>query len=176
MTCPEPQNLAAFADGELDPADAAAIEQHLAGCAACAQFVSAMRRLNVLGRNSLQQIRVQPSSPRSRVSRPRLRIALAAAAVFLLALAGAGWLLMSGGGRNSPVSGPVATPIDGGVAVEATTSPATVSVSDEEFEQWAAPLRRRRIPLVPMEQVATYQAPPVLPFVPKHANSIRRLQ
>jgi anti-sigma factor RsiW len=175
MTCPEPENLAAFADGEPDPADAAAIEQHLARCAACARYVSDMRRLDILGRRALQQIRVTPSSPRLTVHRPKLRMALAAAAVFLLAAAGAGWLMMSGSGRRLPVNRPETPQIVHDAAVEGATS-ATVSVSDEEFEQWAAPHRRRRIPLIPMEQVATYQASPVRPFFPEETTSTLELQ
>jgi hypothetical protein len=131
-----------------------------------------MRRLDAIGRNSLRQIRITTSPPQVRLRPSRLRLAAAIAAVLLLAIAGAGWLLMSE--RGSPVINTAVAPPDSPHAAGATTTPMTFS--DEEFEQWAAPHRRRRISLVPMEQVATFHAPPVLPFFPNDTSSTERLQ
>ena len=175
MTCPNAENLTAFADGELGPDELAAVDQHLGGCPACAEFVSDMRRLGALGRTSLQQIRVASPPPLPRIKlRPyrHVRLAGAIAAAVVLATAGAAWLMTSV--RRPPVTHTAPSPRSPQVTAVATTT--AVTFSDEQFEQWAAPHRQRRIPLVPMEQVETYKPPPVLPFVPIEARSNERVQ
>ncbi|MHC4990906.1 MAG: anti-sigma factor family protein [Planctomycetota bacterium] len=43
--CPEPMELAGYADGRLAPDRAGMVEEHLAGCAACIEAVLETRRL-----------------------------------------------------------------------------------------------------------------------------------
>ncbi|HPD16641.1 MAG TPA: zf-HC2 domain-containing protein [Planctomycetota bacterium] len=46
--CPPEERLGAYADGELDAAEAAAVEAHLAACDACAREAAAIRALDRL--------------------------------------------------------------------------------------------------------------------------------
>ena len=39
------EKVSAYLDNDLDPADRAAVEEHLAGCDACAGYVAQVRRL-----------------------------------------------------------------------------------------------------------------------------------
>ncbi len=46
---------------------------------------------------------------------------------------------------------------------EVAGAPAPAPLDDEAFERWAARHRENRIPLVPLDEVANYKAPTVLP-------------
>ena len=48
MTCPSPDDLSAFHDGELAPSDRTRVETHVASCAACATALARIQRASSL--------------------------------------------------------------------------------------------------------------------------------
>ena len=162
MSCPEHQLLSAFGDGELEPSLRAEIERHLSTCASCRRFVDEMRDLDACGRSSLRAISVKARPvplavpqlpPRRSLMRP---IALAAAAVVLVAVSVAVWLIAYRNKGPRQVSAPI----------RATGSDEFATSSDASFERWAEPYRQLRIPLLPLEEVANYTPPEILPTLP----------
>ena len=59
MCCPDHQITSAFVDGELEAAQAAEVERHVAACVSCRQFVQEMRWLEGCGRAALGAIHVR---------------------------------------------------------------------------------------------------------------------
>jgi len=162
MSCPEHELLSAVADGELERSLRAEIERHLSTCAPCRRFVEEMRDLEACGRSSLRAISVKTRpellevshlSTRRSVMRP---IALAAAAVVLVTVSVAVWLIALRTQEPRQVSAPI----------RAAGGDEFATSSDASFERWAEPYRQLRIPLVPLEEVANYTPPTLLPMLP----------
>lgn len=127
MTHPDRERLNEYADGLLAPEDRAAVDAHLAGCAACRALVADIRALNAdlaalpkdiePGRDLRPPVprHAEPSTrgtsgPERSTPRPWLR---AAAAIALLLGAGAAALLVTGGPGTTQDAAPgadVATP------------------------------------------------------------------
>lgn len=110
MTCAElDARLDALLDGELTPPERAAVEAHLAGCAACAALHSDLVALRDRARRVPREVAPSPAlweavvrATRSPVPAPRPSWSpwtLAAAAALLVALSSAGtaWWLRRGG-------------------------------------------------------------------------------
>jgi anti-sigma factor RsiW len=163
MPCPDCETLSAFADGQIEPPARAEIERHLSVCAPCCELVAEMRSLNSLGRASFEAIRLPPRPERmmaieSGSKRRLFRVpALAAAAVLLVSAAAALVARWTEAVRSKPVMASTRPP-----AKEKYVPP-----TDAEFETWAAPYLKLHIPLVPMEDVATYRPPQVFPILPE---------
>jgi hypothetical protein len=175
MHCPDERTLTAFTDGELAPSQAGDVEQHLAGCRACAEAVQDLRQLNALGRSALALIPVTPTAvrparrPAARIQSGRLRfswglagVAAAAAAVF--AVVAARWLVTGppAGGRDRVGVVGTTTPIAVRHGEEATPSPPLL---DDDFARWSAEHQHARIPRIPLEQLADYHPAPMLPML-----------
>ncbi len=164
MKCPDQETLMLLADSELSAVERAAIEEHIAGCETCRDVVDEMRALNSIARSSLRSLRVSPP----RIVLPRRRRMLQglalAAAMIALAVSLAAVLLTNrrGGGVVTIAHAPPS-------AVPATTAqviPDVPPLLDEAFERWAAEHRRKQIPLIPLEEVVTYEPPEIRPFHP----------
>ena len=167
MLCPDQESLSAFADGELQPAQAAEIQEHVRTCAACRGFVDELRELDAWGRASLGVITVTTRStstvatlivPRLRLIRP---VVIAAAAVIVAGAFVALWLVPHTGQGPRTVSAPV--PVAEQTLLE---DHRMAALNDEAFARWAAPYLQLRIPLVSVEEAARYSPPPILPFLP----------
>ena len=162
MPCPSPETLLLLADHELSAAERMPVEMHLAGCEACRGFVRDVQALNAAGRTSIRAIPVSFARAlvipqRRRLSAPAL---LAAAAVLMLAISLAAVLFIAGRDERRDF---VAAPEP--VQPPTTTAARQITpLHDEAFERWAAEHRRKRVPLVPMEVVATYEPPRVPPY------------
>jgi len=100
----------AWLDGQLSAADAARIESHIAGCAACAAMVAEARGFMAASSRILTGLDGVPARvvPRSR-SRARMWQVRAAAAVIVVAL-GAAAVLSDPGGRLSQLRREIAVP------------------------------------------------------------------
>jgi anti-sigma factor RsiW len=175
MPCPDHEVLSALADGEVETATRAAIEEHVKECPACSGFVADMRRLNALGKGSLRtmpvcsQLDLGPF-PASAPPEPRL-LPLAAALAVLSVVA---WLVAP---RFDNSSGPVAASAARGTAVFQTdevitgTMPAGVPTGwqNRAFAEWLAQNSARRIPLVALEDIpgicAALEQPQNLPVL-----------
>jgi hypothetical protein len=109
------ERIYAYLDGEMDGAEARALKQHVAGCAACNAALEARRRIAeaagslppfevpdgfaaaVMARVGAEAVAMRPSRRRGRGrSLWRVRAWWAAAASGLALTAGAGWILISG--------------------------------------------------------------------------------
>jgi predicted anti-sigma-YlaC factor YlaD len=165
MSCPDRESLSAFADGAVEAPLLAEIERHLSDCAHCREFVLEMRRLNTQGRASLQAIKAAAGAESAPSRRTALRarlmceLSLAAAAVLLLTVSA--WFAT----RTRNASRLPTTP----VSTKRPSEEKYVMPSDADFEAWAAPYRRLHIPLVPMEDVATYRPREINPIFPESA-------
>ncbi len=170
MSCPDPQNLSAFVDGELEAAQALEVERHVAACASCRQFVQEMQWLNDCGRAALRAIHVGDASTSNIVwSRPlwlkwARPMSLAAAAAVVLILSIWTWFALSHSSRDQTPAAPHQ------IASVRATIPDAAGHSEESkdaaFAQWAAPYRKLQIPLVPMEVAVNYNPAPILPILP----------
>ena len=157
MSCPDQESLSAFADCELEVAEIAAIESHLAVCAACREFVNEMRRLDNYGRASLRAISVPASEKATLSAKTQISltppVALAAVAVILLGFGT--WVLTH---RLKEAAREAAKARPATAEGESIRSRQFNPPSDEAFERWAAPFRRLHVPLLPMEKLADYKA------------------
>jgi anti-sigma factor RsiW len=107
MTCEDARLLLhAYLDDELDAAQSASMERHLAGCAACAAHRREHERLRqalaqpALYRRTPEALRQRWEAPAAKpAARPRRALALAAAAGFAgaLALSAPAWLWLARG-------------------------------------------------------------------------------
>lgn len=163
MSCPDPQTISAFADGELEAKEAADVERHVAQCANCRESIEEMRWLEQRGRAALEAIEVGEAASHKvvylkpfwlRWARP---MPLAAAAAAAVAMFIGGSLVFGHLGSRQTASLPRQ-------AVGASSS--SVESEDAAFAQWLAPYRELNIPLVPMEVAANYNPAPVLPTRP----------
>jgi anti-sigma factor RsiW len=145
---PWTDRLSEYLDGELEPAEVAAIEQHLAACENCRRTMSELR--GVIAR-AASATPVMPAADlwpgverRVRAIRPSRRTVtfslpqLAAAALLLVALSGGLiWVLRGPGERTGAATG--------GPAVASRERPATtlpVSLADRTYDQAVADLQR----------------------------------
>jgi anti-sigma factor RsiW len=164
MNCPDEQDLVAYADGELDADDRAAIERHLPMCSACSAYVADMRGLTSLGRASLARLPAAPR-PAMRLVRPAWpRVVfggLAAAAAVLVAALVAGRLMSEPKDRQIVQVGPTTSETTSTQSTQRVRDAATPVVSNDElFREWAAAARRRApVRLVPMDEVASFRPP-----------------
>jgi anti-sigma factor RsiW len=170
MTCPDRQTLSVFADDELDAAKALDVERHVAACANCRQFVHEMQWLEDRGRAALDAINVgnsfasnvvRPSPLWPKWARP---LSPAAAAAALVACSIWMWFAASQAGRDKAPSG-------SHQIARTTPAPTSANGQSEEsmeraFDQWAAPYRGLRIPLVPIEVAASYDPSSIPPVIP----------
>lgn len=165
MVCPDEQTLTAFADGELPPGQAADVERHLAGCRACTECVQDVRQLTTLGRSALARIPVTPARRTAPAARPRRFVSvssgIAAAAAIVIVAVAAQWLLT----RPPTGGGGIAGPLPPAATQPHVERGAPVPLLDEEFARWSAEQQRRRIPRVPLEQVANFEPTPILPVL-----------
>jgi hypothetical protein len=189
MSCPDPESLSAFVDGELDATTLTEIGQHISGCPSCRNVVADMRWLDGHGRSSLGSIRLKArpqSFMGSRGTQRRhllLRFVPAAAAIILVSVTA--FVIVP----RRRIPQPLPTPN------QATTSRTTdgtdalwpvwptsddpfgslrgrarcVEAADVAFERWAEPYRQLRIPLIPTEQVVSYRPGEILPILSVHA-------
>jgi hypothetical protein len=164
MSCPDHQTLIAFLDQEIAPAESTALERHLAHCLECDAFVKELQALQRTCESSLKNL---PSATLQELDflKPRRRflgwqIPLKAAAALMACLCVLG-LLLAHRLQRSPgdFSQPSLSRTEVSPPEAADASPAR---GDAAFERWAAPYRRLRVPLVPLEQLARYQ-PPLIP-------------
>ncbi len=164
MRCPDQETLMMLADGELSAAARAMTERHIAGCDACRDLVDEMRALNSIARSGLRSLRVIPP----RIVLPRRRRLLQplalAAAMIALAVSLAAILLMNW--RGAGVFKVAVAPPSPAPATTAHVVRDVPPLLDEPFERWAAEHRRKQIPLIPLEEAATYEPPEILPFRP----------
>jgi anti-sigma factor RsiW len=123
--------LHAYADGELDAAEAAAVEAHLETCAACRAELAAVRELKA----ALQALDFSELAPeglsagiRNRVARARARAAWTSAGGGLLAACLAGALFL--------IHGP--SPVDDAVRHHAHAAMAMVSGDRGQVKPWLA--------------------------------------
>lgn len=147
MPCPDHESLSAFADRGLDASEAAIIERHLAGCAACREVVEEMARLDACGRSAFRAIHVPARSSAIIVletANRRRWLALAAAAVVFVTVSELIWFFAY---RPQPAR----------IPQRQSAAAAEAAFSDEAFERWAEPYRRLKIPLVPLEEVAKHE-------------------
>lgn len=72
MTCPSPITLSMYADGELAAREAALLELHATGCAACAARIEASQRESAVLRLALREVEDEAPIPRF-VPPPRAR-------------------------------------------------------------------------------------------------------
>jgi anti-sigma factor ChrR (cupin superfamily) len=152
MSCPDHETLSAFADSELDASERANIERHLTSCASCREFVEEMSRLDASGRVALRSISVTERRRSVVILETAKRsrwLALAAAAVIVATVPLSIWFFSS---KPKPAVEPPRT-------VESFQGS-----TDEAFERWAEPYRRLRIPLVPLEELASDKRPEVVPI------------
>ncbi|HEX8523710.1 MAG TPA: zf-HC2 domain-containing protein [Tepidisphaeraceae bacterium] len=169
MSCPSDETLVMFVDGELDAPERETVARHVQTCSACGESVAEMRAVNRRGRSALREMRVdvQRDGTKARrrwVLRP---MAVAAAIVIVVSVAAVVW--MKGHGASERKVAQLIPPH------ERTTRPATNPLAtaraaprlmDAEFERWSAGYRRKRIALVPMEEVAVFEPPEVRPTGP----------
>jgi hypothetical protein len=167
MLCPDNKSLSAFADGELEAATAAEVQEHLSICSACRRFVEEMRELDAWGRSSLRAIAVtscpvRPVIPlvplRMRLMRP---LALAAAAVIVVGVSLGVWLATYRGQEPHNLSA-LGRP---GAEISKGNKKGGAS-ANEDFARWTAPYRQLGIPLVSAEEAGRYAPPRMLPSLP----------
>ncbi|GAA4999122.1 zf-HC2 domain-containing protein [Actinopolymorpha pittospori] len=120
MTCGEVRDsLGAYALGALEPAEAAAVRDHLAGCPECqaaqAELAGIPDLLGLLRLEEVEQGVVEPDelglqrllgrvrAERGRDRRRRLRAALVAAALVVIVAGGGGWAVAHWQGETAPV-------------------------------------------------------------------------
>lgn len=171
MRCSDQETLTIFADGEIAGMEREMIEQHLAGCEACRDLVNEMRALNSISRTALRSLRVSP--PRIVLARRRRLLqplAFAAAAMIALIVLLAAVVVMSW--RDGDAVKVAATPPLPAPATAAHSAREVPPLLDEAFERWAAEHRRKQIPLIPMEEVATFEPPQRLPFHPARGSNL----
>jgi anti-sigma factor RsiW len=171
MGCPDEQTLTAFADGELPPRQAADVEQHLTGCQACAEAVQDLGQLNALGRSALTRIPVTAARRTLPDVRPRRFVSIAAgmsaAAAVLIGALAAQWLL-----TRPSAGGSIARPISPNATLPHVELPEPTPLLDAEFARWSAEYQSRRIPRVPLEQLADYHPTPVFPVLGPDAEHL----
>jgi anti-sigma factor RsiW len=163
MNCPNQVTLSAFCDGELSEGESGAIRRHVAECRDCRQFVNELRLLGHLGRAALAAIPAA-SSPAANVIQvtaqkhlsPRFFSLTFAAAAAVLA-----WCIFLWPNKPHP------KPLESKSATRQSSGQIQQS-EDAAFEQWAAPYRRLQIPLVPLDEAASYKPAPVQPFKPEN--------
>jgi anti-sigma factor RsiW len=170
MCCPDHQTISAFADRELEAAQAAEVKRHVGKCASCRQSVEEMQWLAYCGRGALGAIHVGETTTSNIVSTRPLwpkwarPLSLAAAAAVVLALSIWTWIASSHFSRHQAPSA------SHQVASVTATHPGLHGYSKESgdtaFEQWAAPYRELRIPLVSIEVAESYNPDPILPILP----------
>jgi anti-sigma factor RsiW/cytoskeletal protein CcmA (bactofilin family) len=101
MSCPPEATWAVHADGELPPAEALRLEAHVGACSRCRALVHALREENQLLAAVLEEGAGEPAP-----GRPRLTLALGAAAALVAAAVGfealSGWI--AGLGRETPAA------------------------------------------------------------------------
>jgi anti-sigma factor RsiW len=168
MNCPNQQTISAFVDGELEATQAAEVKRHVVACASCRQFFEEMQWLEARGRSALDAIHVgETPVPNVVQLRPASRkwarpMSLAAAAVALLAFSIWTWFASSHFSSNQ--SSPSPHLIANGSATATGRNLQSERAQEAAFEQWLAPYRELRIPLVPMEVAANYQPAPIFPI------------
>ncbi len=143
---PRRDDLTAYALGALEPGPAADLEEHIAGCGACREYLRWLRPAVELLPASVEQLRAPPAvrkavlaevradAARTAGARPRLRQlsfggfalrpAMALGATLALVVAGVGGYLLHGSGSGIPHSVVGARPT-------AVASPGTVRASLE---------------------------------------------
>ena len=184
---PDDPRLTAYALGELDAAERKAIEAELDNAAECRREVEEVARTAALvnaelaaeplpGLTYAQQLAIEaklkPVAPNAEARKGSLLSALrepnligravafaGAVALVLVALMAASWLATYLPQEPRPTSAPIAKAPQG---VESDES----GMSDAAFARWAAPYQRLRIPLVPVEEAASYTPPEILPMTP----------
>lgn len=179
MNCFDEQDLVAYADGELDAQARAAVERHLAACAACSAYVADMRGLTSKARASFARLPAaerpvaRPAMGLVRPAWPRVVVAtLAAAAAVLLAALLAARLMSEPKDRRVVQIGPTTTTNTVASTTQSSVSPTPAASNDELFAQWAAAARRRQSPvrLVPMDEVASFRPPVDRPVTANDLN------
>ena len=167
MSCPDHQTISAFADGELELAQAAEVERHIAQCASCRQLAEELRWVDDRGRAALRAIHVEEpntanivwwKSPARKWARP---LSLAAAASVVLFLSIGIWI------ASSHFQTAVATHQIESVTTTPESDGPAKEPDDVAFEQWTAPYRELHIPLVSMEVAENYRPAVILPIQPE---------
>jgi anti-sigma factor RsiW len=110
MSCQDiERNLDPYVDGELDPDGAAAVREHLSGCASCRGRIAERETLGRLVRSAPyyaapDRLRARVSARAGRSRSMRQMVAWAAAAVLVVAVGGGGVALMrSAGARGDAI-------------------------------------------------------------------------
>lgn len=172
MSCPDHQTIVAFVDGELETVQAAEMEQHLTACSNCRHFAEEVDWVENCGRAALRAIpvgeAVEAKIDWGAAPRPKRvqTILLALAAMVAIALFLWTWLgAKSLGPHEAQHQFAIGGAAMGGAGRRSQES------EDAAFERWAAPYRRLQIPLVPVEEAASYDPAPISPIQP---NEIER--
>jgi len=137
--CEYAQKLGAYHDGELPPAQAAEMEEHIASCAACAAELGRIRALSEM----LKQVR-QPQVPAATLRRlhrrvdslPNLtihRLAEIAAAVAAAVLVTCSVLLATASAGTAPAA---SLPEGWEIAAVPHTAALSAASSDEQLVMW----------------------------------------
>jgi anti-sigma factor RsiW len=153
MTDQWTDRLSDYLDGELAPAEAAAIEQHLAGCAACASTLAELRAVTARAAALAPRVpamdlwagieaRLAPITPAVRPIRPRLmrRVSftmpqLVAAGLALMVMSGGGVWVLQHGGRATELP-----PVSATSSVDPAVIPA--AVADPRYDDAIADLEQ----------------------------------
>jgi anti-sigma factor RsiW len=153
MTDQWTDRLSDYLDGELAPAEAAAIEQHLAGCAACASTLAELRAVTARAAALAPrapamdlwagiEARLAPITPAVRPIRPRLmrRVSftmpqLVAAGLALMVMSGGGVWVLQHGGRATELP-----PVSATSSVDPAVIPA--AVADPRYDDAIADLEQ----------------------------------
>ena len=171
MCCPDHQTISAFADGELEASHAAEVAQHISQCASCRQLFEEMQWVDDCGRAALGAIHIgEPTtaniiwwrSPRRKWARP-LSLAGAAAVVLTLSI----WAWIASCHPHPHQTASVPPQVERVMATPSGSNGQSKISDDTAFEQWAAPFRELRLPLVSMEMAENYNPAPVLPILPE---------
>lgn len=162
MNCPEPENISALADGELDPLESAKVHEHIKACPTCERLLEEMRWTALTGSIALLTLPAGKESGRKPIPmqtsgrKPKRALLMGIAAALAAGLVTWGWLGGTDDGRHHPeeriLSGGVSSDSDGA---------ARDNSREEAFARWAAHYREMEIPRVPMAVAATYEPEPI---------------
>lgn len=176
MNCPDLQIISEFADGELEPNQAAEVERHVAQCPSCQQSLGEMQSLEQRGRAALKAIPVEETAIRKVVYLNPFwvnwlhPIPLTAAAAAVAIFIGACWVTPGFLGSHQTAPTPHQVADASNTATSSGASDNSDESEDAAFAQWLEPYRNLNIPLVPMEVAANYDPAPIPPFRPENVE------
>lgn len=172
MTCPSREHLSQWIDRSADDSKHAELKQHLSICSICRDEVNELVWLDRLGREAMRAIPVDtkrhtPADCSTSKSRhPTYILAKVAAVLFLFSFLL--WELnreQETSNHNVSLVESKPEPLDTAPHVVVDKGTVIDGKSDAAFERWIMPYRQLRIPLIPIEDLASpiFSETPLIP-------------